>query len=93
MDNLINNFICSKCNGTYTFIKKNNTQTGLYCSKCGKWIKWLGKEEIRLYERQLELSKIEVEEEEEVLENNLLQFSDEELLDEIKRRMRKGVNK
>ena len=93
MNNLINNFVCSKCNGISTFIKKNNTQTGLYCSDCGKWIKWLGKEEIRLYERQLELSKIEVEEEEEVLENNLLQFSDEELLDEIRRRMRKGVNK
>jgi len=51
MENIINNFICNKCNGTFTFIKKNNTQTGLYCSKCGKWIKWLGKEEIRLYER------------------------------------------
>jgi len=90
MDNLINNFVCSKCNGTYTFIKKNNTQTGLYCSKCGKWIKWLGKEELRLYERQLEMDKMA---EEEILENSLLQFSDEELLDEIRRRMGKGVNK
>jgi len=90
MENLINNFVCNKCNGTFTFIKKNNTQTGLYCSDCGKWIKWLGKEEIRLYERQLEMDKMG---EEEILENSLLQFSDEELLDEIRRRMRKGVNK
>jgi len=91
MDNIINNFVCSKCNGTSTFIKKNNTQTGLYCSDCGKWIKWLGKEEIRLYERQLEMDKMgEKIEEEEKLENSLLQFSDEELLDEIKRRMQKG---
>jgi len=64
-------------------------QTGLYCSDCGKWIKWLSKEEIRLYERQLELSKMREGEEEEILENSLLQFSDEELLDEIKRRMQK----
>jgi len=68
-------------------------QTGLYCSDCGKWIKWLSKEEIRLYERQLELSKMREGEEEEILENSLLQFSDEELLDEIKRRMQKGENK
>ena len=61
MENLINNFICSKCNGTSVFIKKTNTQTGLYCSKCGKWIKWLGKEEIRLYERQLEIDKMKSE--------------------------------
>jgi len=92
MDNLINNFVCSKCSGTFTFIKKNNTQTGLYCSDCGKWVKWLGKEEIRLYERKLEIDKIR-EGEEEILENSLLQFSDEELLEEIRRRMRKGVNK
>jgi len=90
MDNLINNFVCSKCNGTFIFIKKNNTQTGLYCSDCGKWVKWLGKEELRLYERQLEMDKMG---EEEILENSLLQFSDEELLDEIRSRMRKGVNK
>jgi len=62
MDNIINKIICNKCNGTSAFITKTNTQTGLYCSKCGKWIKWLGKEELRLYERKLELNKIEEEE-------------------------------
>ena len=91
MDNLINNFICSKCNGTYTFIKKNNTQTGLYCSKCGKWIKWLGKEEIRLYERQLEMDKMKseviMEVEEPEIEISLSQFSNEELIEEIKKRL------
>jgi len=91
MDNLINNFICSKCNGTFTFIKKNNTQTGLYCSDCGKWIKWLGKEEIRLYERQLEIDKMKseviMEVEEHEIEISLSQFSNEELIDEIKKRL------
>ena len=94
MENLINNFICSKCNGTLTFIKKTNTQTGLYCSKCGKWIKWLGKEEIRLYERKLEMDKIKseviMEVEEPEIEISLSQFSNEELIEEIRRRMRKG---
>lgn len=26
-------------------IKRNSAQKGLYCSDCGKWIKWLGKDE------------------------------------------------
>ena len=91
MDNLINNFICSKCNGTFTFIKKNNTQTGLYCSDCGKWIKWLGKEEIRLYEKKLEMDKMKsevvMEVEEHEIEISLSQFSNEELIEGIRRRM------
>ena len=92
MENIINNFVCNKCSGTFTFIKKNNTQTGLYCSKCGKWIKWLGKEELRLFERKLELNKINLDVfmviEEPEVEISLLQFSDEELLNEIRKRMR-----
>ena len=89
MENLINNFVCSKCNGTFTFIKKNNTQTGLFCADCGKWVKWLGKEELRLYERKLEMVKSEVimETEEPEIEISLSQFSNEELIEEIRRRM------
>ena len=91
MDNLINNFICSKCNGTFTFIKKNNTQTGLFCADCGKWVKWLGKEELRLYERKLEIDKMKsevvMEVEEPEIEISLSQFSNEELIEEIRRRM------
>lgn len=77
MDNIIDSFVCSKCNGTFTFIKNNSTQTGLYCSKCGKWIKWLSKEEIRLYENKMELDST----------SDLSNFTNEELLNEIKRRM------
>lgn len=29
--------------------KKGSTQTGLYCADCGKWLKWLGKQEINRY--------------------------------------------
>jgi len=85
-------FICNKCNSTDLFTKEKGTSVGLYCSDCGRWIKWLGKEELRLFERYTEMNKInldvvmEVEEPEE--EISLSIFSDEELLNEIKRRMR-----
>jgi uncharacterized Zn finger protein len=45
---------CKKCGSTDIFIKQNNTQIGLYCSDCGAWIKWLGKEELRLAELQIQ---------------------------------------
>ena len=87
MENLINKFVCSKCNGTFTFIKKNNTQTGLYCSRCGKWIKWLSKEKIRLYERQMEVNKNNEVIEDEEVEISLSQFSNKELIEEIRKRL------
>lgn len=30
------------------FIKDNGNQAGLYCKNCGKWIKWLNKNERNL---------------------------------------------
>lgn len=69
---------CKKCGSADLFIKSNGTQTGAYCSKCGAWIKWVSKEKIRLIERQIESKK----------ESDLSQFSNEELLGEIKRRLK-----
>lgn len=46
----MNEYKCPKCNGTNLFTKKKDTQTGLYCKDCGRWIKWLNKEEARLFE-------------------------------------------
>lgn len=43
---------CSKCGNTSFFTKQNGNSTGLYCKECGKWVKWLNKEEIRLFEQQ-----------------------------------------
>ena len=37
----------------------NGIQTGLYCSGCGRWIKWLSKEELRLFDKYLEFKKTE----------------------------------
>ncbi len=40
---------CNKCGIVNGFIKEKGTQVGLYCNKCGKWIKWLTKDEARLF--------------------------------------------
>lgn len=50
---------CSECGQTKMFTKQNGTQTGLYCSNCGKWQKWLGKSELRAFENsQQELKQL-----------------------------------
>lgn len=45
---------CKKCGSTDLFVKKGNTTTGLYCSDCGAWIKWVGKDELRAFEHSKE---------------------------------------
>lgn len=35
-----------KCGSKEFFTEKHGNQTGLYCSACGKWQKWLKKDEI-----------------------------------------------
>lgn len=40
---------CNKCGIVNGFIEEKGTQVGLYCNKCGKWIKWLAKDETRLF--------------------------------------------
>ena len=37
------------------FYKRIWCATGLYCKKCGKWIKWLGKDELRLFKHEQSL--------------------------------------
>lgn len=39
------NMVC-KCGGKGFFTEEHGNQTGLYCSACGKWQKWLKKDEI-----------------------------------------------
>ena len=40
---------CNKCGIVKGFIEEKGNQTGLYCNKCGKWIKWLTKDKKRLF--------------------------------------------
>jgi len=87
--------------GSEKFHTKRNTkinngiQTGLYCSGCGRWIKWLGKEEVRLFEKYLEFKKTEkmegdIEEDEFKDQFDITKVSNEELLEELAERIRKG---
>lgn len=41
-----------KCGCVHFFMETKGNQTGLYCSDCGKWQKWLTKDEIRLMKHQ-----------------------------------------
>ena len=41
-----------KCGSTDLFTEQKGNNLGLYCSKCGKWIKWLNKDEARLFEHK-----------------------------------------
>lgn len=45
-------FECPKCHSNDVFIEESGNQIGLYCGDCGKWIKWLNKDEARLVKRQ-----------------------------------------
>lgn len=38
---------CKKCGNTSFYTERNGNHTGLYCEKCGAWIKWLSKDELR----------------------------------------------
>ena len=48
---------CPHCGSTDVFTKEKGAQTGLYCGDCGKWIKWVGKDEKNLIERWIEENK------------------------------------
>lgn len=52
----MSNFICKKCRSTEYEIKDKPNGTGiahgLYCAKCGFWHKWIGKEELKLYDKK-----------------------------------------
>lgn len=41
---------CKKCGSIDLFTKEKGGNTGLYCSDCGSWIKWLGKDELRAFQ-------------------------------------------
>lgn len=42
-------FKCKRCGCTEYILNTKGNNTGLYCSDCGKWHKWLNKDEIRVY--------------------------------------------
>lgn len=45
---------CKYCNSTnLVVVKKNEDRYGLYCKDCGKWLKWIRKQEVDLYKQEL----------------------------------------
>ena len=41
---------CKKCGSLDLHTEVKGSNTGLYCSDCGAWVKWLGKDELRAFE-------------------------------------------
>ena len=39
---------CNKCGSTDLFIEIQGKRRGLYCGKCGKWQKWITKDEFQV---------------------------------------------
>lgn len=53
---------CPHCGSGKLYIQEKKTNTGLYCDDCGKWIKWLSKEDIKVFERtKAEMERLEKE--------------------------------
>ena len=51
---------CKKCGSSNMFIEQVGNNIGLYCESCGRWQKWLNKNEIRAFEhgqKEKEISK------------------------------------
>ena len=45
---------CRKCGSTSLYTENKGNNIGLYCSDCGAWIKWLGKDELRAFKHSQE---------------------------------------
>jgi len=39
---------CSKCNSTNLFVEIQGSRRGLFCGDCGKWQKWITKQEMQV---------------------------------------------
>lgn len=51
------NYACKHCGSIDVFIDNRGTQKALVCGDCGKWLKWIGKDEIVLVKRFIENNK------------------------------------
>ena len=52
---------CRKCNSKNLFLKEKGSQTGLYCSECGAWQKWVPKKDIDIISTIINSNKKELE--------------------------------
>lgn len=49
-----------KCGCTDMFTEKKGNNTGLYCSECGRFQKWIGKNELRAFEHEQKEKEISI---------------------------------
>lgn len=49
---------CKKCGSISLHTEAKGNNTGLYCDDCGAWVKWLGKDELRVFEHSQKENKI-----------------------------------
>lgn len=43
---------CKKCGSISLHTEVKGSNTGLYCDDCGAWVKWLSKNELRVFEHK-----------------------------------------
>lgn len=46
-------FECKNCHSKRLYVQKTDTDTGLFCRDCGKWIQWLTQDEVVLAKEQI----------------------------------------
>lgn len=63
---------CKKCGSPNMFTEKVGSNVGLYCQSCGKWQKWLNKNENRAFEHKMREA---TKEEQEDIQKNIDQIS------------------
>jgi hypothetical protein len=85
MENKIYNGRCSKCGGYSFYMKIQGNNTGLYCSNCGRWIKWLNKDERRAFEHSQNNEPNIVQETNDIVTrlNDFVRFLDKTIDDEM----------
>ena len=87
--------IC-KCGSNEFFTEEHGNQTGLYCSACGKWQKWLKKDEIRLFNHGVKVENTSLLERLKVENTSLLErlkVENTSLLERLKARIEESAIK
>ena len=73
----MSNYKCKCGNEKDFFIEHNLSQCGLYCGECGKWQKWLNKDEERLFKHNQVLADHDKQIRDEVIDDIISKIDDE----------------
>lgn len=52
---------CKYCLTTETVLREKGPHVGAYCANCGRWLKWLGKNEKNLVDFGIKLEPVKIE--------------------------------